>query len=165
MVIDATFWVAVSFVIFIGGLFYLKVPQKINNALEESIKKIKKDLENAESLKDEAKNILSDYETKFSKAKQEINDLVKKTKSQSEIDMIRTNEEFHKISEINKKLAEEKIRQMKNQAIKDVKNISVSISIIAVEKLIKNSIDKKKLDKINLSSIEEAKNILKTKNI
>ena len=54
---------------------------------------------------------------------------------------------------------------MKNQAIKDVKNISVSISIIAVEKLIKNSIDKKKLDKINLSSIEEAKNILKTKNI
>lgn len=105
MVIDATFWVAVSFVIFIGGLFYLKVPQKINNALEESIKKIKKDLENAESLKDEAKNILSDYETKFSKAKQEINDLVKKTKSQSEIDMIRTNEEFHKISEINKKLA------------------------------------------------------------
>ena len=165
MVIDATFWVAVSFVIFIGGLFYLKVPQKINNALEESIKKIKKNLENAESLKDEAKNILSDYETKFSKAKQEINDLVKKTKSQSEIDMIRTNEEFHKISEINKKLAEEKIRQMKNQAIKDVKNISVSISIIAVEKLIKNSIDKKKLDKINLSSIEEAKNILKTKNI
>ena len=165
MNIDATFWVAVSFVIFIGGLFYLKVPQKINNALEESIKKIKKDLENAESLKDEAKNILSDYETKFSKAKQEINDLVKKTKSQSEIDMIRTNEEFHKISEINKKLAEEKIRQMKNQAIKDVKNISVSISIIAVEKLIKNSIDKKKLDKINLSSIEEAKNILKTKNI
>ncbi len=165
MVIDATFWVAVSFVIFIGGLFYLKVPQKINNALEESIKKIKKDLENAESLKDEAKNILSDYETKFSKAKQEINDLVKKTKSQSEIDMIRTNEEFHKISEINKKLAEEKIRQMKNQAIKDVKNISVSISIIAVEKLIKNSIDKKKLDKINLSSIEEAKNILKTKTI
>ena len=30
MAIDATFWVAVSFVIFFGGLIYLKVPQKIN---------------------------------------------------------------------------------------------------------------------------------------
>ena len=33
MIIDATFWVAVSFFIFFGVLIYLKVPQKINNAL------------------------------------------------------------------------------------------------------------------------------------
>ena len=30
MTIDSTFWVAVSFFIFFGGLIYLKVPQKIN---------------------------------------------------------------------------------------------------------------------------------------
>ena len=35
MNIDATFWVAVSFFIFFGGLIYLKIPQKINNLLEE----------------------------------------------------------------------------------------------------------------------------------
>ena len=33
MAIDATFWVAVSFVIFFGGLIYLKIPQKINEFL------------------------------------------------------------------------------------------------------------------------------------
>ena len=33
MTIDATFWVAVSFVIFFGGLIYLKIPKKINDVL------------------------------------------------------------------------------------------------------------------------------------
>ena len=50
MTIDATFWVAISFLIFTGILIYLKVPQKIDNSLSEIIKKIKGDLENAEKL-------------------------------------------------------------------------------------------------------------------
>ena len=45
---DATFWVAVSFLIFVGVLFYFKVPQKILITLDESINKIKKDIEEAE---------------------------------------------------------------------------------------------------------------------
>ena len=37
MAIDATFWVAVSFIIFFGGLIYLKIPQKINEILNKMI--------------------------------------------------------------------------------------------------------------------------------
>ena len=54
---------------------------------------------------------------------------------------------------------------MKFQAIKDVKNLSIDIAIKSAEKIIKNSIDKKKLDKIYISSINEAKKILKNKSI
>ena len=165
MIIDATFWVAVSFLIFIGVLVYLKVPQKIDNSLNEIIKKIKGDLDNAEKLKDQAKTLLSEYETKVSKSKDEVNNLISKTKNETEKDIIKANEEFHKIIENRKKSAEEKINQMKNQAIKDVKNLSVDIAIRSVEKIIKNSIDKKKLDKIYISSIEETKKILKNKSI
>ena len=86
-------------------------------------------------------------------------------KDQAEKNIIKTNEEFHNVIENRKKSAEEKIRQMKAQAIKDVKNSSVNIAIKAVEKIIQNSIDKKKLDKIYLSSIEETKKILKNKSI
>ena len=50
--------------------------------------------------------------------------------------------------ESRKKNAEERIRQLKNQAIKDIKNTSVEIALEAVEKLVKNSLDKSKLDKI-----------------
>ena len=165
MTIDATFWVAISFLIFVGVIIYFKVPQKIDDSLNESIKKIKESLDNAEKLKDEAKNILSQYDSKVSKSKEEIKNLITDAKNQAEQNIIKTNEEFHKVIENRKKSAEEKIKQMKVQAIKDVKNSSVDIAISSVEKIIKNSIDKKKLDKIYISSIEEAKKILKNKSI
>ena len=56
-----------------------------------------------------------------------------------------------------KENAEERIKQLKNQALKDIKNTSVKIALESVEKLIKNSLDKSKLDKIYASSIEETK--------
>ena len=52
---------------------------------------------------------------------------------------------------------------MKDQAIKDIRNVSVELAIISVEKLIKNSIDKSKLDKIYSESIEETKLALQKK--
>ena len=162
---DATFWVAVSFVLFVGVLLYFKVPQKIFTALDESINKIKKDIEEAEKLKEEAKNILSDYEAKLDKSKVEIDLMIKNAQKESEINIIKTNDQFHKIFENRKKMAEEKIKQMKLQATKDIKNYSVEVAIIALEKIIKNSIDKKKLDKIYVSSVNEAKKILKNKSI
>ena len=162
---DATFWVAVSFVLFVGVLLYFKVPQKIFTTLDESINKIKKDIEEAEKLKEEAKNILSDYEAKLDKSKVEIDLMIKNAQKESESNIIKINDQFHKIFENRKKMAEEKIKQMKLQATKDIKNYSVKVAIIALEKIIKNSIDKKKLDKIYVSSVNEAKKILKNKSI
>ena len=162
---DATFWVAVSFFLFVGVLIYFKVPQKIFTTLDESINKIKKDIEEAEKLKEEAKNILSDYEARLDKSKVEIDLMIKNAQKESEANIIKTNDQFHKIFENRKKMAEEKIKQMKLQATKDIKNYSVEVAIIALEKIIKNSIDKKKLDKIYVSSVNEAKKILKNKSI
>ena len=162
---DATFWVAVSFFLFAGVLLYFKVPQKILATLDESINKIRKEIEEAEKLKEEAKNILSDYEAKLDKSKVEIDLMIKNAQKESETNIIRTNDQFHKIFENRKKLAEEKIKQMKTQTIKDLKNSSVDIAILSLEKIIKNSIDKKKLDKIYISSVDEAKKILKNKSI
>ena len=162
---DATFWVAVSFFLFVGVLLYFKVPQKIFTTLDESINKIKKDIEEAEKLKEESKNILSDYEAKLDKSKVEIDLMIKNAQKESESNIIKINDQFHKIFENRKKMAEEKIKQMKLQATKDIKNYSVEVAIIALEKIIKNSIDKKKLDKIYVSSVNEAKKILKNKSI
>ncbi len=162
---DATFWVAVSFFLFVGVLLYFKVPQKIFATLDESINKIKRDIEEAEKLKEEAKNILSDYEARLDKSKVEIDLMIKNAQKESEANIIKTNDQFHKIFENRKKMAEEKIKQMKLQATKDIKNYSVEVAIIALEKIIKNSIDKKKLDKIYVSSVNEAKKILKNKSI
>ena len=162
---DATFWVAISFFIFLGVLFYFKVPQKVFGTLDESINKIKKDIDEAEKLKEEAKNILSEYEAKLSKSKVEVDLMIKNAQKESETNIIKVNDQFHSIFENRKKMAEDKIKQMKLQATKDIKNYSVEVAIIALEKIIKNSVDKKKLDKIYISSVDEAKKILKNKSI
>ena len=162
---DATFWVAISFFIFLGVLFYFKVPQKVFGALNESINKIKKDIDEAEKLKEEAKNILSESEAKLSKSKVEVDLMIKNAQKESETNIIKINDQFHSIFENRKKMAEDKIKQMKLQATKDIKNYSVEVAIIALEKIIKNSVDKKKLDKIYISSVDEAKKILKNKSI
>ena len=161
MTIDATFWVAVSFFIFLGGLIYLKVPQKINNSLTEQINEIKKELDEAEKLKIEAKNLLSDYENKIDKSKKETQEIINIAKKDSEKNILEKTEKFHQIIDNKKKNAEQKIVQIKENALRDIKNISVKISMEAVRHLIKNSIDKSKLEKLHIKSLEQAKISLK----
>ena len=163
MTIDATFWVAISFFIFLGILVYFKIPEKVKNVLDENISNIKNQINEAEKLKEEAKNILSEHEKKISNSKAEVKSMINKANENAEKNIIKTNEEFHNLMENKKKNAGEKIKQMKNQALKDIKNTSVKIAIESVEKLLKNSMDKSKLDKIYLSSIEETKLALKKK--
>ena len=163
MTIDATFWVAISFFIFIGILIYLRIPQKIKSILEENISNIKNQINEAEKLKDEAKNILSEHEKKISNSKNEVRSMIAVANENSEKNIIEKNKEFHNLMENRKKNSEEKIRQMKSQALKDIRNVSVKIAIESVEKLLKNSMDKTKLDKMFLSSIEETKLALKNK--
>ena len=161
MIIDATFWVAVSFFIFLGLLVYLKVPQKINNSLIGQINEIKKELSEAEKLKIEAKNLLSNYENKIDKSKKETLEIINLAKKNSEKTILEKTEKFHQIIENKKKSAEQKIIQMKENALKDIKNVSIKISMEATEHLIKNSIDKIKLDKIYSESLEQTKTSLK----
>ena len=160
---DATFWVTISFFIFLGILIYFKIPQKIKETLEQNILEIKNQINEAETLKEDAKNILTEHEKKISNSKNEVKEMINKAKEEAEKNVIRVNEEFHNLMENRKKNAEERIRQLKNQAEKDIKNASIKIAMESVEKLIKNSLDKSKLDKIYSSSIEETKLALKKK--
>ena len=164
MIIDATFWVAISFFIFFGLLVYLKIPQKINNSLSQTINSINKELKEAEQLKVEAKNLLSDYESKIEKSKKETKEIIDAAKKESEKMVIKKTKKFHQITEERKKNIELKISQMKENALKDIKNTSVKISIATVESLIKKSIDKNKIENLYSKSLEQTKTVLnKTK--
>ena len=163
MVIDATFWVAISFFMFLGLLLYFKIPQKINSSLDGNIDQIKNEIENAEKLKDEAKNILSEHEKKLSNSKNEIQSMIDKANEESEKNILKVNADFHVQIENRKKNTEQRIKQMKNQAFKDIKNSSVKIAIKSIERLLENSLDKNKLDKLYLSSLEQTKLALQKK--
>ena len=65
MTIDSTFWVAVSFFIFFGGLIYLKVPNKINEILNKLILDIKNEIDESEQLRTQAKTLLDNAQSKL----------------------------------------------------------------------------------------------------
>ena len=161
MAIDATFWVAVSFFIFIGGLAYLKIPQKVSNILSDQILDIKKEIDESEKLRAEAKTLLANSQKKLDEVNNLKKEILEQAKKDSEMLIIEINEKFYKSSEIKKKLAENKIIQMKDNAIKEIKNISAKIAIESVIRIINTSIDKSKLDKIFEQNLEEAKTAFK----
>jgi len=161
MAIDATFWVAVSFVIFFGGLIYLKIPQKINEILNKLISDIKNEIDESEKLRTEAKILLDNAQKKLDTAQSVSNDILEEAKKDSDKLVIELNDKFHKTSEIKKNLAENKISQMKEAAIKEIKDASIKIAVDSVKKIITTSIDKSKLDTLFQKNLEETKEELK----
>ena len=161
MVIDSTFWVAVSFVLFFGGLVYLKVPQKINEILNKLILDIKNEIDESEKLRTEAKTLLENAQNKLDSAQIASNEILEQAKKDSEKLIIDLNDKFHKTSEIKKNLAENKIGQMKEAAIKEIKDTSVKIAVDSVKKIITTSVDKSKLDTLFQKNLDETKEELK----
>ena len=161
MTIDATFWVAISFLIFFGGLIYLKIPQKINALLGKLITDIKNEIDESEKLRSEAKILLNNAQNKLDTAQNNSKEIMEQAKRESDGLVIEMNEKFHKSSEIKKKLAENKIAQMKEAAIKEIKDVSIKIAVDSVKKIITTSVDKSKLDSLFDQNLEETKAALK----
>ena len=161
MVIDATFWVAVSFIIFFGGLIYLKIPHKISDILNKLISNIKNEIEESEKLRSEAKVLLDNAQNKLDTAQSISKDILEQAKKDGERLIIEMNDKLHKSSEIKKNLAENKITQIKEAALKEIKDVSVKIAVDSVKRIINTSIDKSKLDNLFTKNLEETKIELK----
>ena len=161
MALDATFWVAVSFFIFFGGLVYLKIPQKVNQILNNLILDIKNEIDESEKLRTEAKILLDKAQKKLDTAQSVSSEILEQAKRDSDKMVIELNDKFHKTSEIKKNLAENKISQMKEAAIKEIKDTSIKIAVDSVKKIITTSVDKSKLDALFQKNLDETKEELK----
>ena len=161
MIIDATFWVAIAFIIFVGALIYLKVPQKVNSLLNNAVNAINNEIKEAEKLKGEAKNLLNESQEKLDAANKESEQIIKNAKKESEKIVIEINNKFFQNIENRKKITEQKITQMKEEAIKSIKIISIKIAMESATKVIQTSLDKSKLDTFFKENLKQAKNTLK----
>ena len=161
MTIDATFWVAISFIIFFGGLIYLKVPNKINDILNKLILDIRNEIDESEKLRTEAKTLLDNAQNKLDAADNVKNEILEEAKKDSDKLIIELNNKFHKSSDLKKNLAENKINQMKENAIKEIRDASIKIAVDSVKKIITTSVDKTKLDTVFQKNLDETKEELK----
>ena len=119
MSFDATFWVAISFFIFIGLLVYFKIPQNINNLLTKMIGDIKKEIDESEKLRIETKKLLEDSQSKLSSAVKESKKIIDQAKNDSEKMVSELELKFENSAKIKKELSLSKIKQMKDEAAKD----------------------------------------------
>ena len=161
MAFDATFWVAISFLIFFCVLIYFKIPQKVNQLLSDMILGIQKEIEESEKLRIESKELLENAQKKLDSATDEAKKILDTAEKDAENLIIQMNDKFHKSSEIKKNLAKTKIIQMKENAIKEVKNTSIRIAIDSVRKAISTSVDKSKLDILFEKNLKDTKSELK----
>ena len=138
MAIDATFWVAVSFIIFFGALIYLKIPQKITEMLDKMISDIKNEIDESEKLRTDAKTLLDNAQNKLDTAQSVSSEILEEAKKDSDKLVIELNDKFHKSSEIKKNLAENKISQMKEAAIKEIKDASIKIAETQLRRLLQH---------------------------
>ena len=161
MAFDATFWVAISFLIFFGVLIYFKIPQKVNQLLSDMILGIQKEIEESEKLRIESKELLENAQKKLDSATDEAKKILDTAEKDAENLIIQMNDKFHKSSEIKKNLAKTKIIQMKENAIKEVKNTSIRIAIDSVKKAISTSVDKSKLDILFEKNLKDTKSEFK----
>ena len=165
MVIDGSFWVAVSFLIFFGVLIYLKIPRKVNEILNKLILEIKDEIDESERLRTEAKALLDNAQNKLNTAVNVKNEIIDQAKKDSDRLIIELNDKFHKSSDLQKNLAENKISQMKESAIREIKSASIKIAIDSVKKIITTSVDKSKLDTMFQKNLDETKDVLKKINL
>ena len=105
-------------------------------------------MDESEKLKEEAKNKLAEQEKRLDSSKSEINKMLKEANELAEKNVVKAKNVFHNQMDQKKKNTDEKIKQLKNQAIKDLKNASINIAFESIEKLMQNSQDKSQLDKL-----------------
>ena len=151
---DATFWVAISFLIFIALLIYKKVPGLINKVLYDRISEIKKMVEESEKLKNDSEKMLSTYQAKLNDSKKECDLILQNAKRISDKDTKELTEKFKNNLKSRERSVEEKITNLKNEALKEIELKAAILSTDAVREIMKNEIDEKKRADINFTSVK-----------
>ena len=85
MLSSLDFWVAVSFVGFIALIVYFKVPGKVTGALDARAEGIRKELDEARRLREDAQAILADYQRKQRDAEREAESIIKQAKAEAKM--------------------------------------------------------------------------------
>ena len=125
------------------------------------ISDIKNEIDESEKLRTEAKILLDNAQNKLDTAPSVSSEILEQSKKDADRLIIELNDKFHKSSEIKKNLAENKINQMKETAIKEIKDASIEIAVDSVKKIITTSLDKSKLDAMFQKNLDETKEELK----
>ena len=154
---DSSFFVAISFLIFVGLVIFMGLPKMIISALDKRSKDIQEELDEARNLREEAQELLAKEKKNLDKAEEEAKGLLEKAEQQVKDLTKKAEEDLKEDIKRKKKIAELKIEQAQTEAINDVRTRVASLSYEITKSYLSENLDKKVSETILDDSITEVK--------
>ncbi|ESY69894.1 F0F1 ATP synthase subunit B [Mesorhizobium sp. B283B1A] len=139
----ATLWATIALVIFLAIAVYIKVPRLIAKALDARAMRISSELDEARKLREEAQQLLSQYQRKRKEAEQEAADIVAAAKREADLLAAEAHKKTEDYVTRRTALAEQKIGQAERDAISEVRASAVDIAVEAARALLAAKVDVK----------------------
>jgi F-type H+-transporting ATPase subunit b len=158
--LDAEFWVAVAFVIFLGGLIYLGVHEMMVKYVDQRRDRIKAELDEALRLKQEAQALLAQYQRKQREAEQEAAAIIAGATAEADRMMTEATAKMEEFVARRTKMAETKIAQAEAQALADVRAAAAEAAVSAAERILTQVVKGEVADRLIVKGIDDVKSKL-----
>ena len=133
---DPQFWVFISFLTFMALLAKMKVPAMLGKALDDRADGIRKELDEARRLRQEAQDLLADYQRKQRQAEDEAKAIVEQARREAEALKVESARSLKEQIERRGRIAEEKIARAEQQAIAEVRSAAVELASATAEQVL-----------------------------
>ncbi|MAZ82914.1 MAG: ATP synthase F0 subunit B [Rhizobiales bacterium] len=153
----ASFWAFAGLIIFLGILVYFKVPSMMAKNLDKRADDIAAELEQAKKLREEAQQLLAEYQRKRNEAEEEAKSIVAAAEKEAAALREDAKQKTEEYVARRTSLAEQKIQQAETEAVNEVRASAVELAVAAAEKVMADKIDAKKADDLFKSSLTELK--------
>ena len=150
------FWVAAAFVIFCAIVVYVGAPKKIIAALDQRSKRIQAELDDARRLREEAAQLLAEYQRKQREAENEAAGIITGAKAEAERLALEARAKMEDFVARRTQMAETKIAQAEVQALADVRAAAAEAAVSAAEKILSETVKGKVSDDLITQGIADA---------
>ena len=138
---DATFFVALSFVLFVVFVIWAGLPSTIIKSLDDRSEQIKKELDEARILHEEAQKLLATEKRKLEQCDVEVEEILKQASEQAALITEKSNKLLKEEIQRKQKQADLKIAQARDEAVREVKAKASELSLIIAKEYLKENID------------------------
>jgi F-type H+-transporting ATPase subunit b len=133
---NTDFIVLISFLVFIGVLVYFKVPGLLGGLLDKRADGIRKDLDEARRLREEAQEIYASYERRSREVKTQAEQIVANAKREAEAQAAKAKDDLARSIERRLQGAQDQIASAEADAVRAVRNRAVAASVAAASEIL-----------------------------
>ena len=141
MIATPEFWAAAGFVALIGVLIYFKVGQGIGASLDKRSERIKTALDEAVQLREEAQHLLVEHQRKQRDAVRETEEMLVKAREAAERFATEAAANLKITLKRREEMAHDRIARAEAEALQQVREIAVDVSVAATRALIAEKLD------------------------